>query len=88
MASGLLTFVHRAALDACNVATLGACKAHACLLGIRAMLIATSAMHETWVVMACQIQRTVNQTDINVYEGVQQHCVRYVSSGTRLHHSI
>lgn len=33
-----LTFVHRAALDICHVATLSACKPHTCMLGIHTLL--------------------------------------------------
>ena len=37
--------MHRAALDACHVATLCACSGHACFLGVSTLLITTLAVY-------------------------------------------
>ena len=51
-----LTFVHRAALDICHVATLSACKPHTCMLGIHTLLNMQKDMHKSSIVLAVRIR--------------------------------
>ena len=48
------TFVHRAALDACHVATLRACLGHACFFAVSTLLITNVYMFVYYVIFPCR----------------------------------